>query len=58
MQVKNNIRAPFSVVKISPVYLGKIEVLSKQETESGFGVSCLEITGVNMSQVLIFTAPT
>lgn len=53
-----NIRAPFSVVEIGPVYLRKTELLSKWEPESGFGMNCLDVTDVNMSQQLIFTGPT
>lgn len=35
--------------------MGETEVLSKQETESGSGMSRLEITDVSMSQLSIFT---
>ena len=35
---------------MSPVHFGKTEVLSKYE--SGFGVGGVEITDVNMSEVL------
>lgn len=43
------------LVQISPVHWVKIDVLSKEETESSLGVSCQE---VDMSEVLIFIAPT
>lgn len=57
-QFSHNIRAPFSLVWISPVYFGRIEVLLKWEKESGFGMSCLEVAEASMSQRLILTAPT